>query len=242
MTSACSSGRLCVLLVLIVLIGFSSCHAADAGSKNETEHSKEESTPDQWALFYEVVNKLQDTFEQLRVLNMSIGENRIKDITEFFNGQVLDSGAAGYAWTSETVREMMEKFPRFIDELTEHMKDGKENMKDFFDKGMAIIVDGWDKFSSCNKFFIFFVLGMVTGVVIGPLLLTLLLHLLGFGATGIVAPSMATFIQAAWYGGFTTGLFSLLQGWAMGGIPATVAMMMGAAGGAIAWLGAVVGL
>jgi hypothetical protein len=243
MTSACSSGRLCLLLVLIVLIGFSACHAADAKSTNETEDSKEERTPDQWKLFYQVVNKLQDMFpelSQLDMVNLPFGDNRIEGITELLNRHVLNSGTAEH--TSEKVRDMMEKFTSLMDDVTQLMKDGKEVTAESFREKWDTVVNGWDSLSPCQRRTIIIVLGTLGGATIARPAVSFFLTSLGFGPHGIVANSIAARIQSFYYRGFTTGYFSLLQSYGMTGIQAPGAMMMGAAGGAIAGLGAWVGL
>jgi len=66
--------------------------------------------------------------------------------------------------------------------------------------------------------------------VAGAIVLPIALPLLGFGATGVAAGSIAASAQSAIYGGFTTGIFSALQSMGAAGVSAGTTAMLTAFG------------
>merc|ERR1711953_414522 len=84
--------------------------------------------------------------------------------------------------------------------------------------------DKMARFSRNNK------TALITSAVFGAIGLPIALPLLGFTATGVAARSIAAGAQSAIYGGFTTGIFSVLQSMGAAGVSAGTTEMLTAFG------------
>merc|ERR1712002_817383 len=71
-------------------------------------------------------------------------------------------------------------------------------------------------------------IGAAVGLVAAPIVLPVL----GFGATGITAGSLAAGVQSVLYGGATSGAFAALQSAGVAGVSAVTAGILGSAGAA----------